>query len=129
MFLDAQICSHDMVEQYLIPALRFMAENTANPTWIDHQGFETWEVEKLKRIVNDRIYYNRKNDPEREGHIDIVKRRYKLYDFINVMDTRRDISFLETFPEMKDFYNKCSDAKEYYLEWRRIQKEEENDNS
>ena len=128
VFLDAQICSHDMVEQYLIPALKFMAENTANPTWTDHQGFETWEVEKLKRIVNDRIYYNKKNDPEREKHIDIVKRRYKFYDFVNAMDARRDINFLETFPEMKNFYTQCAYAKKYYLEWLKTQREEQDDN-
>jgi organic radical activating enzyme len=131
VFLDAQICSHDMVEQYLIPCLKFMSENTSNPTWTDHQGFETWEVEKLKRIVNDRIYYNKKNDPDRESHIDVVKRRYKFYDFVNTMDQRRNTNFLETFPEMKAFYDQCRESKDYYLEWKKTQRTESvsNDNS
>lgn len=114
-FLDVQICGHDMVDEYLIPALTFMSENTANSLWNDHQGFETWEVEKFKRIVHERMYFSKRSDSERITHLDIVKRRYKFFDFVNSMDKRRGTDFLTTFPEMAPFYDTCKKSKDYFL--------------
>ncbi len=122
-FLDVQMCTHDLVTDYLIPTLNFMSDNTANAGWQDHQGFEGWEVEKLKRIVHHRMYHNRQCDTERETHIDLVKERYKFYDFVNAIDARRGTSFLNSFPEMESFYESCKYAKEYYIQWWHIEKE------
>jgi pyruvate-formate lyase-activating enzyme len=119
-FLDANICSHDLVDDYLIPALTYMSENSANDQWNDHQGFESYEIEKFKRIVTHRLYFNKKND-SRDEHIDIIKKRSKFLEFISVFDKRRGNNFLETFPEMKDFYNECVRSKKLYqehLDWQ-----------
>jgi organic radical activating enzyme len=114
-FLDVQLCTHDLVNEFLVPALDFMCENTANSQWNDHQGFETWEVEKLKRIVHQRMYHNKKNDKERDTHSDIIKRRYQFLDFIEAIDRRRNGNFTETFSEMEAFVKECRKAKDHYL--------------
>jgi hypothetical protein len=38
--------------------------------------------------------------------------RAELYDFLNVKDSRDGTNFLETFPEMAEFYEECRLAKE-----------------
>lgn len=119
-FLDANICSHDLVDNYLVPALTYMAERSANDQWNDHQGFESYEIEKFKRIVTHRLYYNKKNE-NRDDHIDVIKKRSKFLEFVNVFDKRRGTNFLATFPEMENFYNECVKSKKLYqehLDWQ-----------
>jgi hypothetical protein len=42
----------------------------------------------------------------------IIMPRAELYDFLNVKDSRDGTNFLETFPEMAEFYEECRLAKE-----------------
>ena len=114
-FLDVQFCSHDLVEKYLLPCLEFMSQNISNPSWTDHHGFEPYEFEKLKRIIVHRLYFNRKNRPEREEGHDIIKGRAQFYEYINKMDLRRNTEFLKTFPEMTDFFKICNDSRDIYV--------------
>lgn len=123
-FLDVQICSHELVEEYLIPCLEYMSTHGTTGTWLDHQGFELYEIEKFKRIVIHRFYHNRKSEPERDTHADILKKRAKFYEFVNAIDERRGTCFLDVYPEMKDFYYLCAENHKTYAQWREIWKEE-----
>jgi hypothetical protein len=99
--LDAQFCLPSLVQDYLIPALNFMTENLANGTWGNHRGFESHEIDKFKRVCMDIMYRVNNDDEVMKVH------RAKFYDFITEMDQRNNTNFLETFPEMKEFYNEC----------------------
>lgn len=109
---DVHYCSHDLLEKYLFPALAYMSEKRTSSSWNYPGGFEDHEIEKLKRIVLHRAYYNQKTNPERERHDDIVKGRAKFYDYVNLLDKRRNTDFLATFPEMTDFYNECKQCRD-----------------
>ena len=111
-YLDAQYCDADMVECYMIPTLDYMSSHAASSVWGDHQGFENYEIEKLKRIIVHRMYFNRKTRDDQNSRYDIMENRAKFYDFVNNMDRRRGTDFLKTFPEMKDFYELCRESKE-----------------
>lgn len=115
-FLDMQLCSHELVEQYLLPCIEFMSDNTANPSWSHHQGFEPYELEKMKRIVLHRLYYNKKNDPDRDNDEGIRAKRAAFYEYIVEMDRRRGTDFLSTFPEMSDYWSKCANARASHVE-------------
>ena len=65
-----------------------------------HSGFYDFEREKLRRVL-DWV----------EAPIDdikwLMKMRKDFVLFIDEFDKRRGKNFLETFPEMEDFYNSC----------------------
>lgn len=107
--LDAHYCTDDLLEQFMIPSIDYMASNMENAVWATHQGFETYELEKFKRIVVHRLYFNKKFDADSE---DVKLNRAKFYDMVTELDNRRGTSFIETFPEMIDFYNACKEAKD-----------------
>lgn len=108
-FLDAHYADKDLIQQYLIPAMDFISKNASNSVWGMHQGFEPHEVEKLKRIVMEMLYFNKNNSDSTER---VVIHRARFYDFVNDIDRRHNRNFLETFPEMTDYYHKCKAAKE-----------------
>jgi organic radical activating enzyme len=114
-YLDIQYCSHDLVEKFLLPAMEFMSKNVSNPSWTDHQGFEPYEFEKFKRIISHRLYFNRKNRPEREAGHDIIKHRAMFFEFIEDIDKRRGSDFLTVYPEYNDFYQIAKKCREEYL--------------
>ena len=109
--LDAHFADKDLIESYLIPAINTMAKNTSNLAWGLHQGFEPYEVEKVKRIVVDTIKFNKEHA---EDHPLVIEGRAKFYEFVNDMDRRHNKKFLEVFPEMESFYNKCKLARGTY---------------
>ena len=106
--LDAHFSDKNLIEQYLVPAINFMSKNTGSSHWGLHQGFESYEVEKMKRIVIDVIHFNSTHD---ENDPMVVEGRAKFYDFVNEMDERHDKNFLDVFPEFKSFYEKCRQNK------------------
>ena len=87
-----------------------MASHSSWDSWSNHQGFERHEIDKLRRIVVHRMYYNPKKDP-RDKDFEIIKQRAMFYDFVNENDRRRGSNFLSVFPEMAAFYQICKDAK------------------
>lgn len=107
--LDAQICSDQMVEDHLLPLMHYMAENTIDNQWSTHQGFETYEMEKLRRIVMHRLHFKKKTNPSRQ---DIDTQRAGFYDFVNDLDKRNGTNFLEVYPEMTKFYELCKKTKQ-----------------
>lgn len=115
-YLDVQICSHQLVEDHLLPTLDFMSSRSSNGAWSDHQGFEEYEIDKFKRIVVHRMYFNQKNKPDRDNGFDLIKKRAMFYDFVNKMDERHGTDFLNTFPEMEEFYYDCQYNYELYYD-------------
>lgn len=111
-FLDAQIVTHDLVEKYMIPTMSYLAQNASLTHWNSHQGFEEYEIEKFKRILIHRFYFNKRSDEK--VRIDIDVERAKFYDFVNQMDQRRGTNFIKTFPEMEHFYDECRKSYEQY---------------
>jgi organic radical activating enzyme len=106
-FLDARYANKELIEQYLVPALDYMASNGGNGEWGIHNGFEKYEIEKFKRVVMD-IISSYKDIPEENTIIN----RAKFYEFVNEQDRRNGTNFLETFPEMSSFYSLCKEAEE-----------------
>jgi organic radical activating enzyme len=112
--LDIHFCTHQLLEDYLFKCVEYMAARTKNDSWTYPGGFEQYEVEKMKRIVTHRMYYNEKNKPERDSGEDIKRNRAEFYEFVNEMDNRRNTNFLKTFPEMTEFYEECKRCNEVY---------------
>jgi len=114
--LDAHISSHDLVYNYMLPSLDFMSDNQSEPNWRYHMGFEGYEIDKLRRIVMHRMYFNQpvKNPTDIERD-DINQLRGQFYDYVNILDQRNGTNFSETFPEMAEFYQMCKEAKEKWL--------------
>jgi len=106
--LDAHFADKNLIEQYLAPAINFMAKNSGSTLWGMHQGFEPYEIEKMKRIVFDIIHFNSIHD---DNNPVVVEGRAKFYDFVNDMDRRHKKNFLDVFPEFRYFYEKCRQNK------------------
>lgn len=104
-FLDAQIATPELVENYMIPTMDYMATHNTFPGWNGHQGFEDYEIDKFKRILIHRIYFDKKNESTERWEIEV--QRAKFYEFVTQMDKRRNMKFLEVFPEMTAFYEEC----------------------
>ena len=113
-WMDVHFCTEDLFQDYLLDTIKFMANNVSSDIWSTEVGFLNVELEKLKRIVTHRAYYNRASRPEREGHNDIREGRAKFYDYVNELDNRRGTNFLEVYPEMSNFYDVCKLAKESF---------------
>tara|TARA_R110000851_G_scaffold21718_1_gene64919 strand:- start:208 stop:1806 length:1599 start_codon:yes stop_codon:yes gene_type:complete len=114
-FLDAQICSDTLVQDYMIPTMNFMANNTVDNKWAMHSGFELNEMYKLKSITEHRLKVSQsatENLDTYDHYNKITIPRAELYDFLNRKDERDGTNFLETFPEMAEFYEECRLAKE-----------------
>jgi hypothetical protein len=78
-----------------------------------HLSFELNEMYKLKSITEHRLKISWTTKPGTEEHYKtIIIPRAELYDFLNVKDARDGTNFLETFPEMAEFYEECRLAKE-----------------
>ena len=68
------------------------------------RGFKDYEVQRMRRDI-DWMKEGRNLDPTY-----VKLQRADFYRFFNEHDKRRKTNFLETFPEMKEFWNEC----EYY---------------
>ena len=65
------------------------------------QGFKDYEVQRMRRDI-DWMREGRNLDPNY-----VKLQRADFYRFFNEHDKRRKTNFLETFPEMKEFWNEC----------------------
>jgi hypothetical protein len=61
----------------------------------DHYGFSDVEVQKIKRLYD----YAISNDS-----FDVRKNQNDFVAFVDEHDIRRGTNFLETFPELENFY-------------------------
>ena len=110
-FLDiGVVATNELLINYLIPALDFMFKNNGNTDWTMFQGFTEQEIAKLKRIVEALAWDLDKAEP---GFLKRAKlSRARFYSFVNEYDKRRNKNFLESFPEMQNFYNLCKQEHE-----------------
>ena len=60
-------------------------------------GFKDYEVLKMKRDRDWMLL----------GTNNIERKRSDFYKFFTEHDKRRDTNFIETFPEMQDFWAQC----------------------
>jgi hypothetical protein len=108
--LDAKLITTTLVSDHLIPAVDYMAANSADE-WNGHTGFLDQEMLKLKRIVIDILTMCKDNDDPIDGtsanHV-VRRERNNFFKFVNEYDARRGKNFVGTFPEMIDFYNVCN---------------------
>jgi hypothetical protein len=88
--IDANLLS--IMEQDLV----FMKEQ--DQTVVGHYGFQDTEIEKFSRAIE----YAKSNI-----NTDHTIHRNRFYYFYNEYDRRKNINFLKTFPELKEFYNAC----------------------
>lgn len=110
-FLDARICTNDLVNNYWIRSMNFIAQHTTTNAWANHQGFEDHEYEKFYRSLVHRLYFNKnKEDDNMEDDFKLRVDRAKFYDFVNEKDARDNTNFIATFPEMASFYETCKQA-------------------
>lgn len=94
---DMQILPKEMFLPYFDKILKFIEDNKdeADPT-----KFSELEYERFRRV---RDYFATVDYPEervKEGRID-------FYNWFTEYDRRRKNNFLETFPEMEEFWNQC----------------------
>ena len=112
-FLDARICTNDLVENHWIKSMDFIAKHTSINAWGQHQGFEDHEYEKFYRSLVHRLYFNKnKPDDNMEENYQLKVDRAKFYEFVKTKDERDDTNFVATFPEMEHFYSVCKAAAE-----------------
>ena len=93
-FLDAKIASDELIKEYLHPCIPYMEE----------KNFNNREKAQMKRIVKDLDLRHANSDNwEQEA----IEGRRMFYEWIQQYDKRRNVNFLEVFPQMKDFYKEC----------------------
>ena len=81
-------------------SLEFMLANKED----DHnrfKGFKDFEISKVTRLI-DWVRQTDKFNKERAEH--------NFYLFFKQHDQRRNTDFVKTFPELKEFWNKCKDT-------------------
>jgi organic radical activating enzyme len=89
--------------QLIYDQVTFMYENLESKEWTGsaNRGFHLSEADKLKRI-----YTMAKNSSEHPNEFtDINRKDFAI--FVDEHDRRRGTNFLETFPELADFYEMC----------------------
>jgi organic radical activating enzyme len=65
------------------------------------QGFKDYEVQRLQRVL-DWMREGSKLDSDY-----VIMQRADFFRFFNEHDKRRDTNFIETFPEMREFWDEC----------------------
>lgn len=89
----------DDYHHYMDEAIEFMKTNTVKKG--QHYGFrDTW-IERMERTYS---WMKQQQDPA-----DLQRNRVDFYRFFSEFDKRRKVSFTETFPEMKTFWNLCKE--------------------
>jgi organic radical activating enzyme len=78
----------------------WMTENLETPDRPYH-GFKDYEVQRMQRVV-DWMKEGWRLQPEY-----VKLQRADFYRFFNEHDKRRNTDFLNTFPEMKEFWEEC----------------------
>jgi organic radical activating enzyme len=91
-------------EQIVYDQVTFMYQNLENKNWQGSamRGFHEHEAERMKRIYE--MVKNHPKSPD-EAYNDHNRKNFKI--FVDEHDRRRGTNFLETFPEMENFYRTC----------------------
>jgi organic radical activating enzyme len=103
--MSMTILSPDYLKQ-VEDQVTFMYQNRQTANWqpLAGSGFYDWEVEKLQRV-----YHLLESTFKVEEHLQqsTVNKRKDFVRFVDEHDKRRGTNFLETFPEMAEFYHMC----------------------
>jgi len=88
---------------YLNKSLEYMKERKEGANGNNHyKGFFEYEIIKLERLVEAM-----QQDPNASENINVNQARAGFYAFVTEHDRRRKTNFLETFPELEQFYETC----------------------
>lgn len=98
---DMNILPKDEYILYFDKILKFIKDNTDEQ---DPTKFSEIEYEKFRRVRDYFAAANYSEEQIREGRKD-------FYTWFTEYDRRRGTNFLETFPEMQNFWNLCSQIK------------------
>jgi organic radical activating enzyme len=90
----------DEFEKYFREQVSFMKDNFVEDKH-HAAGFNFEEIHKVERVKNTYEESLSKNTPHKE----ILRKDFII--FVDEHDKRRETNFLETFPEMTNFYNFC----------------------
>jgi len=94
---DMHILPKEEFLPYFDKILNFIKDNTDEK---DTTKFSELEYERFRRVRN--YFATKQYDEER-----VIEGRKDFYNWFTEYDRRRNVNFLETFPEMEDFFNRC----------------------
>jgi len=94
-FLNSKLLPEMIIE--LEKAKQYMLENTEG-LFNHHTGFKDFEVSKVQRLI-DWV--------KQESNFDKNKSMKNFYLFFTEQDKRRNTSFVNTFPELENFWKEC----------------------
>ena len=97
-FLNSKLLPEMVIE--LENAKDYMLANTEG-LFNHHKGFKDFEVSKVQRLI-DWI--------KQESNFDKNKAMKNFYMFFTEQDRRRNTNFVNTFPELTDFWSTCKDT-------------------
>jgi organic radical activating enzyme len=96
---DMNILPKDEFMFYMQESLDYIKNNLDD---LDNTKFNTVEYEKFRRVVD---YMGNTDYTE-----DVVEQgRKDFYNWFTALDYRRGTNFVETFPELEDFFNDCKE--------------------
>jgi hypothetical protein len=97
---DMNILPKDKFMPYMKQHLQFIINNLDDN---DRHKFSELEYEKFRRVVDYMEGTEYTVEKLTEGHRD-------FYKWFTEYDRRRNLNFVETFPELEDFYKDCSNV-------------------
>jgi organic radical activating enzyme len=81
----------------------FMEDNVENEFYgRTYHGFKKYEIAKLKRDI---AWI--KSGKTELGQAELDKRKDLFWKYFNQIDIRRNVNFIETFPELSNWWNDC----------------------
>jgi hypothetical protein len=96
---DMNILPKDEFMFYMQESLDYIKNNVDDA---DLTKFNTVEYEKFRRVVDYMGNSNYADDMVEQGRKD-------FYNWFTALDERRGTNFVETFPELEDFFNECKE--------------------
>jgi hypothetical protein len=81
--------------------VEFMKANQADETADNFEGFKDYEIQRMERNVD---WMKQGCELTKEY---VTLQRADFYRFFNEYNKRRGLDFLETFPQMKEFWQEC----------------------
>jgi organic radical activating enzyme len=106
-WITIQLCDQDMLDT-MQEYIDFMKQNVlSNADYgLSYHGFKNYEVLKLERD----LAWAKTGDKLTEQ--ELSDKLVRFYDYFNEYDRRRNKNFLETFPEMTDFWLEAREERE-----------------
>ena len=100
------VLPEEMVVPYFENCLDFMKKNRTDIDRGKYYGFGNFSINKMRRLID---ISKQKTDRKQQA-----LNRIDFYRFFNEYDRRKQLNFVETFPELKDFWKKCKKLNRRY---------------